>query len=263
MRRPTLSSKKVKKSPSLLPQAIELPCNGGIHKGGFSESALKPLLWGEPPAGCVPAPQSSPANHHHIPHRWRAACRRRGGNPPRPGFPPEGETGKGEILIPRCRRRILRDRAHRLCAHALVVASPLSVPPCFHTHSPWTRPKPRREPGARCHSVGPGLLSYASTSAAQLSSLAAGLPVPRSHPDVGEDKVSRAWGLRGLPTCFLPCTPLSGRYGRGSFRAPRVIAVPADPQPVQQNRQFPRHRHYRPPFGFLLPFRGDSQSPAL
>ena len=94
------------------------------------------------------------------PHRWRAACRRRGGNPPRPGFPPEGETGKGEILIPRRRRNSYRDRARRLCTHALVVAAPLSVPPCFHTHSPWTRPKPQREPGARCHSVGPGLLSY-------------------------------------------------------------------------------------------------------
>lgn len=29
------------------------------------------------------------------------------GEPARPGLPPEGETGKGEIPIPGCRRRIL------------------------------------------------------------------------------------------------------------------------------------------------------------
>jgi hypothetical protein len=49
----------------------------GIHKGAAA------LLWGEPAARCVPAllagAQRAPA--------W--------GEPARPGFPPEGETGKG------------------------------------------------------------------------------------------------------------------------------------------------------------------------
>jgi hypothetical protein len=144
----------------LLPQAIELPCNGGIHKGGFSESALKPLLWGEPPAGCVPAPQSSLANHHHILTAGAQPAGGVGGTRPAPAFPRRGKRERGDSNSSLPQANSYRDRAHRLCAHALVVASPLSVPPCFHTHSPWTRPKPRREPGARCHSVGPGLLSY-------------------------------------------------------------------------------------------------------
>src|ERR1700688_2604868 len=36
---------------------------------------------------------------------WRATCAA-WGEPARPGFPPEGETGKGEINFPCCRRRL-------------------------------------------------------------------------------------------------------------------------------------------------------------
>ena len=49
----------------------------GIHKGAAA------LLWGEPAASLRASAFG-----------WRAACSRRGGNPPAPAFP-GGETGKG------------------------------------------------------------------------------------------------------------------------------------------------------------------------
>src|SRR5437879_3932271 len=55
------------------PSGCMLPGSQGDPQGGFQRSALKPLLWGEPS---------------------------------RPGFPP-GETGKGEIQLPCCRRHLL------------------------------------------------------------------------------------------------------------------------------------------------------------
>src|SRR2546430_684597 len=52
---------------------------GGIHKGAAA------LLWGEPAA-------STRASGFG----WRAACLRRGGDPPAPAFPRRG-NGKGEV----------------------------------------------------------------------------------------------------------------------------------------------------------------------
>src|SRR5438067_1114903 len=52
---------------------------------------------------------------------------RRGGNLPRPGLPPEGETGKGENQIPCCRRR-------------LAAIFPSSSPPATPLHSFPTAP---------------------------------------------------------------------------------------------------------------------------
>jgi len=54
--------------------------DGGMRKGGW------PLLRGEP---ARTASVSAVC--------WRATCFRRGGNHPRPGLPPEGETEKGAI----------------------------------------------------------------------------------------------------------------------------------------------------------------------
>src|SRR2546428_7134277 len=56
---------------------------GGIHRGGF-RGAFKTPSWGgsRPPSG-----------------EW--------GHPARPGFPPQGETGKGALQIPCCRRLII------------------------------------------------------------------------------------------------------------------------------------------------------------
>jgi hypothetical protein len=66
--------------------------SGGCARGVSAERFETPL------AGGAAAPMRASA------FCWRAACQRHGGHPPRPGFPPEGETGKGEIrLLPCCR----------------------------------------------------------------------------------------------------------------------------------------------------------------
>jgi hypothetical protein len=52
-------------------------------------------LWGEPAQGAC---QRSLLARDVL---------RRGGNPPAPACPPKGETGKGEIQIPCCRRLFL------------------------------------------------------------------------------------------------------------------------------------------------------------
>src|SRR6266581_4027495 len=68
-----------------------LPRSQGGSTRGIQRSGLKPLLWGEPPAfGGV------------------------GGTLP-PGFPPEGETGKGAIQIPCCRRLITGAARRGIC----------------------------------------------------------------------------------------------------------------------------------------------------
>jgi hypothetical protein len=61
----------------------------GMHKGAAA------LLWGEPTHRCVPALFCRPRS---VPSAW--------GEPARPGFPPEGETGKGAIKFPCCRRLV-------------------------------------------------------------------------------------------------------------------------------------------------------------
>jgi hypothetical protein len=168
---------------------------------------LKPLLWGEPPAGCVPAPpQSSPATTttspalaRSLPAAW--------GEPAPPRLSPGGGNGKGgdsTSSLPQANS--YRDRAHRLCTHALVVASPLSVPPCFHTHSPWTRPKPRSEPGARCHSVGPGLLSSLIDLRRPAFQPGGGSAATAQSPGCRrrQSVASLAWDLRGPPLDSFP-----------------------------------------------------------
>ena len=80
--------------------------SGGMHKGGGS-----PLLWGEPPHGTC--------------QRFLLArhVSRRGGNLPRPRFPPEGETGKGAIQF--------------------LAAAGFSFYPCHSTlllYEPWQAP---------------------------------------------------------------------------------------------------------------------------
>src|SRR5271157_409316 len=55
---------------------------GGMHKGGFSGAICNPSCGGSRPVLAA----------------W--------GEPARPGFPPEGETGKGEFQIPCCRRQL-------------------------------------------------------------------------------------------------------------------------------------------------------------
>src|SRR5260370_7075289 len=60
---------------------------GGIARGVSAERFETPLAGGD--AASMRAGRFC----------WRAACQRRGGNRPRPGLPPEGETGKGEIKL--------------------------------------------------------------------------------------------------------------------------------------------------------------------
>jgi len=64
----------------------------GDAQGGFQRSALKPLLRGEPRHRCVPAPFAGTQRASGV------------GGTARPGFPPQGETGKGEFRCPCCRR---------------------------------------------------------------------------------------------------------------------------------------------------------------
>jgi hypothetical protein len=62
-----------------------------MHKGAAA------LLWGEPAAATLASAVC-----------WRAACPRRGGNPPAPAFP-GGETGKGRSnsLLPQANSLVL------------------------------------------------------------------------------------------------------------------------------------------------------------
>jgi hypothetical protein len=92
---------------------------------------------------------------------WRAACQRRGGNPP--GFPPEGETGKGEFRLPCCPQAVRAgpDGRHarwlsvcslyhfslhyyhqpnmsiRSIRFPEVLPAPPTPLPCFYPHSSW------------------------------------------------------------------------------------------------------------------------------
>ena len=67
--------------------------SGGCARGVSAERFETPLAGGAAAAMCASAVC------------WRAACQRRGGNPPAPAFPQRGETGKGEIRLPCCRRQ--------------------------------------------------------------------------------------------------------------------------------------------------------------
>jgi hypothetical protein len=67
--------------------ASALPTSGGMHKGGSSPSCGGSRLQGACQRGWLA---------RHVLAAW--------GAPARPGFPPEGETGKGEIKLPCCRR---------------------------------------------------------------------------------------------------------------------------------------------------------------
>src|SRR5215469_8888195 len=68
-------------------QALEAVLAGDAQGGG------SPLVGGAG-ARCVPALLAG-----------RAACPPAWGEPSRPGFPPAGETGKGEFRLPCCRRQ--------------------------------------------------------------------------------------------------------------------------------------------------------------
>jgi len=57
--------------------------SGGMHKGGSAERFETPL-WGE-----LAASMGASA------FCWRAACQRRGGNPPAPAFPRRGKRERG------------------------------------------------------------------------------------------------------------------------------------------------------------------------
>jgi hypothetical protein len=140
-----LSSKNQK---NLLPCAAghKLPCKGGCTRGVSAKRFETPLVGGAASGMRASAVRKAPVSHTRRPRRWRAACRRRGGNPPRPGLPPEGETGKGEIQIPRCRRLFLslaagwgmrQRRAFRLALSAFPDAgwSLRLLSPGFHSHS--------------------------------------------------------------------------------------------------------------------------------
>src|SRR6266436_6199219 len=60
------------------------------------------------------------AERFETPLVGRAACFwRRGGNPPAPAFPRRGETGKGAIKPPCCRRHLLAHYARIPPAYAL------------------------------------------------------------------------------------------------------------------------------------------------
>lgn len=67
---------------------------------GDAQGGRPPLLWGEPAARWTTAPLAGAQRAH-----------RRGGNPPRPGFPPEGETGKGESKFLAAAGHSLRNNA--------------------------------------------------------------------------------------------------------------------------------------------------------
>jgi hypothetical protein len=125
---------------------------------------------------------------HPRPRRWRAACRRRGGNPPRPGLPPEGETGKGEIQIPRCRRLFLsrppvgEGGRGRLSAWR----SPLS--PMLDGPHAYCRPASIRTRVKRSASGARWVPRFGSGAALSVTSCSPsyngdGSPRSRSHPD--------------------------------------------------------------------------------
>jgi hypothetical protein len=67
--------------------------SGGMRKGGFRGALGNPSGGGSRGSdGCQRFWLA-----HSVPAAW--------GEPARPGFPPEGETGKGAIPIPGCRRQ--------------------------------------------------------------------------------------------------------------------------------------------------------------
>ena len=68
---------------------------GGMRKGGFSGALGNPSCGGS--RGIDVCQRFLLA--HSVPAAW--------GEPARPGFPPEGETGKGEFRLP-CRRQFAR-----------------------------------------------------------------------------------------------------------------------------------------------------------
>jgi len=141
---------------------------------------------------------------------------------------PEGRTGgkggrgsqgvspwRGSGAAPRAPHRARRLRAasrkHPILAHVsfrrTALASvcritnsspaPLSVPPCFHSHSRGIR-REKLVRRVRCQLWfgGPGLLSLHRLPPSGWRPKA-GLPRPRSHPDLGLDKVS--WVANSLP----------------------------------------------------------------
>ena len=160
---------------------------------------MKPLLWGEPPAGCVPAPGQDSPGFRIGPGRWHASCRRRGGNLPAPACPRRGKRERGRFKFlaaaggfhpPLVNTSSCRDLPPRppgstdnpMLHFPVKFPLALSVPPCFHTHSCELAAKIALELGASCYSVGPGLLSL-YRPLPQASQPAVGLPRSRSHPD--------------------------------------------------------------------------------
>ena len=209
------------------------------------------------------------------PWRWQAACRRRGGNPPRPGFPPEGETGKGEIQIPCCRRQNCSAganysisvpnssfwRTRRFREHL----QPLVIPAWLCLCRPASI-RTLRGAGAKFASRSvpvvirwTGAANSASTSSPSLSAgrrsaATAQSPGYRRRQSVAgllSSSKSSLGAVIAIPP-LLPTRRYLGRRRGLPLGPPRFIALPAHPQMVQQDRQLPRHRHHRPPLGFLF-----------
>ena len=139
---------------------------GGMRKGGFSGALGNPSCGGS--RGIDVCQRFLLA--HSVPAAW--------GEPARPGFPPEGETGKGEFRLPCCRRQFALASCEYRPRRCLIVCSlffhvslhsdhqtyrsirsfrfpevllaPPTPLPCFYPHSKWAALGPVQV-GVRSH----------------------------------------------------------------------------------------------------------------
>src|SRR5205814_2807823 len=129
------------------------------------------------------------------------------------------------------------------------VFAALADSPCFHSHSVWS--------GFRSGA------SWSPSSSKRVLPSQCRTERPRLQwrPFRRDFAVTRTrrWVYKN-PTTFLGCLV---RSGCGPAVAQRFVHFSAHPQPVQQHRQLPRHRHDRPLLGILAAALVQLQSPAL
>ena len=177
---------------------------------------------------------------------WRAACFRRGGNPPAPAFPRRGkrERGRPNSLLPQAEffRSLPIPRFHPnsialadifgFRGSSLISSTcPLSVPPCFHTHS-WLN---SASSVPDWYSIGPGaaISEYRPTSGLSCptgSAATAQSPGYRRRQKL--DERLSAQFLRDR--CSASLIAFAAQLLRRLRQLPLwFIALTADPQPVQ------------------------------
>jgi hypothetical protein len=187
---------------------------------------------------------------------------RRGGHPPAPAFPQRGKRERG---------------VHFLAAAGLLPLALCRYPeelPAWH--APRFSPEPPihhasirtfvRAHAALCAVWCPKSLTGAAISMSNSACLRKSRSAPRTQSPEPGDLVSQ---LIPLPTLLSPrcCTavrislPSLCRFLRLAV-AQRFVFFSAYPQPVQQHRQLPRHRHHRPPLGILIVLSGQLHAPA-